>query len=473
MQAEAKQLRRVHLQAVALAERLPSVPTGEPDAQTSMQDGGSSDKCGGNSLPPVRDAATGDRGAGSGDDGDDDDDQFFDAAGGGAARRGGARRLGLRLLRLPEPMWEPRTQLREPLTSLCVREREALLAAVEDPKTRARMQCSEVISDMAAFKAANPGCTFEDFVRWFSPKDWVDKVGWESSTMADDTPSGRLSRRMSEPGNLWEELWEGPDTAAVPACEQLPLFDYAARAERLLSQLESTPPLQLVLELLVAQACAVTGHFGSCPWAHQHARLLQPPIVQLAGATEALAQLLQRLLAEGTPGGECQAARVGAEELACAASEVVARSSALEQLVGRASTLQAELSSSIEGSSSSASPAMGGRFTAQALRPLLDALLSHEPDGHKQKQGAEPVSSPTAARRRDDVPVERKSEREAVTVRTRWRLAWCTQCYHIFLRAMLCRGYLRAISSRRKWNTVTKRRLKMPPCRLPHHPCWT
>eukprot|EP01048_Picozoa_sp_COSAG05_P031192 COSAG05_NODE_11258_length_522_cov_1.224586_1_plen_107_part_10 len=25
---------------------------------------------------------------------------------------------------------------------------------------------------MAAFKAANPGCRFSDFVRWFSPNDW-------------------------------------------------------------------------------------------------------------------------------------------------------------------------------------------------------------------------------------------------------------------------------------------------------------
>jgi hypothetical protein len=26
---------------------------------------------------------------------------------------------------------------------------------------------------MEAFKAANPGCTLPDFVRWHSPRDWV------------------------------------------------------------------------------------------------------------------------------------------------------------------------------------------------------------------------------------------------------------------------------------------------------------
>ncbi len=28
-------------------------------------------------------------------------------------------------------------------------------------------------TDMQAFRAANPGCVFEDFIRWYSPNDWV------------------------------------------------------------------------------------------------------------------------------------------------------------------------------------------------------------------------------------------------------------------------------------------------------------
>jgi hypothetical protein len=27
---------------------------------------------------------------------------------------------------------------------------------------------------MSAFKAANPGCVLEDFVRWHSPRDWIE-----------------------------------------------------------------------------------------------------------------------------------------------------------------------------------------------------------------------------------------------------------------------------------------------------------
>jgi len=27
---------------------------------------------------------------------------------------------------------------------------------------------------MEAFKAANPGCVLGDFVRWYSPRDWIE-----------------------------------------------------------------------------------------------------------------------------------------------------------------------------------------------------------------------------------------------------------------------------------------------------------
>lgn len=51
---------------------------------------------------------------------------------------------------------------------------------------------------MQAFKAANPHAVLEDFVRWHSPKDWVEK----------SHGNGSLSARMSEPTNIWQELWK-------------------------------------------------------------------------------------------------------------------------------------------------------------------------------------------------------------------------------------------------------------------------
>lgn len=48
-------------------------------------------------------------------------------------------------------------------------------------------------------QAANPGCTIEDFVRWYSPRDWVDQD--DPLMPADEQGSegrvrGQLSQRM-------------------------------------------------------------------------------------------------------------------------------------------------------------------------------------------------------------------------------------------------------------------------------------
>ncbi|CAK9171890.1 unnamed protein product, partial [Ilex paraguariensis] len=49
--------------------------------------------------------------------------------------------------------------------------------------------CSQLLSDMQAFKAANPGCVLEDFVRWHSPPDWMEA---EASNEAKETIEGGI-----------------------------------------------------------------------------------------------------------------------------------------------------------------------------------------------------------------------------------------------------------------------------------------
>lgn len=69
------------------------------------------------------------------------------------------------------------------------------------------MQSLSLISDMEAFKAANPGCKLEDFVRydsckavsihdsffgrWHSPRDWI---------LNEETQQYTLSERMTHGG---------------------------------------------------------------------------------------------------------------------------------------------------------------------------------------------------------------------------------------------------------------------------------
>lgn len=39
---------------------------------------------------------------------------------------------------------------------------------------RIQMMSASLLSDMASFKAANIGGTMEDFIRWYSPRDWIE-----------------------------------------------------------------------------------------------------------------------------------------------------------------------------------------------------------------------------------------------------------------------------------------------------------
>lgn len=90
---------------------------------------------------------------------------------------------------------------------------------------RARMMSASLLSDMEAFKAANPGAELCDFVRWYSPRDWKPDDG------------GALGDRMLLPGNPWVEAWSV--ARPVPAARQRRLFDETREAEQVLHFLRS------------------------------------------------------------------------------------------------------------------------------------------------------------------------------------------------------------------------------------------
>merc|ERR1739838_648318 len=111
---------------------------------------------------------------------------------------------------------------------------------------RARMMSASLLSDMESFKAANPGATLEDFVRWYSPRDWIEDEDTEPGTPKGSlsshtgTPKGSLSSRMLLPGNMWQEVWSS--AIPVPAHRQKRLFDDTREAEQVLHWLGEMGP---------------------------------------------------------------------------------------------------------------------------------------------------------------------------------------------------------------------------------------
>ncbi|KAI9286311.1 Rab3 GTPase-activating protein catalytic subunit-domain-containing protein [Umbelopsis sp. AD052] len=132
-----------------------------------------------------------------------------------------------------EPLWIPETQDIGFMTEDMVKQQaevfESLGTSDDAAKIRAQLQSAHLLSDMQAFKAANPKAVFNDFVRWHSPKDWV--------TEGTDDGKPQLSARMAEAGNLWLELWQ--EAKPIPITKQKPLFNITMEGEKALHFLES------------------------------------------------------------------------------------------------------------------------------------------------------------------------------------------------------------------------------------------
>ncbi|GMH14423.1 hypothetical protein Nepgr_016264 [Nepenthes gracilis] len=157
----------------------------------------------------------------------------------------------LSMLETGEPIYAPVTQEGPLLTEDLIRENEEFVLRTGSVGAG----CSQLISDMQAFKAANPGCVLEDFVRWHSPPDWTE-IDFNNDTDAplyggdSGSSRGRLSSRMRKEGNLWRELWE--TAKPVPAVRQAPLFDEDLAVEGIMTVLEEISPSELFEQLFLS-----------------------------------------------------------------------------------------------------------------------------------------------------------------------------------------------------------------------------
>ncbi|XP_033842507.1 rab3 GTPase-activating protein catalytic subunit [Periophthalmus magnuspinnatus] len=162
----------------------------------------------------------------------------------------------MRLLHTHQPLYIPVTQEPSPLTEDMLEQQSEVLSklgtSAEGAHLRARMQSACLLSDMEAFKAANPGCVLEDFVRWYSPRDYISEEHPDEGEVR-----GGLSARMRIPGNMWLEAWDS--AKATPARRQRRLFDDTTEAEKVLHHLSLLKPSELVLQLLPSLILSALG----------------------------------------------------------------------------------------------------------------------------------------------------------------------------------------------------------------------
>ncbi|KAL0750677.1 hypothetical protein Bca101_032680 [Brassica carinata] len=179
-----------------------------------------------------------------------------------AFRRGSAGPVGtMMLLKSHQPLHAPFTQDPPLMTEDMHEERlQAVEAFGDSLNVPGQLEKDILLSDMSAFKAANPNAVFEDFIRWHSPGDWESSEPEAAEASAGSStegskdkwpPHGRLSKRMSDQGNLWRKSWN--DAPALQADDQKPLLDPNREGEKILHYLETVRPHQL-LEQMVCTA---------------------------------------------------------------------------------------------------------------------------------------------------------------------------------------------------------------------------
>ncbi|KAJ8964479.1 hypothetical protein NQ314_004766 [Rhamnusium bicolor] len=143
----------------------------------------------------------------------------------------------LKLLNSGDPLYIPVTQ--EPVLKTedqLEEDTDVLLklgSNAEASELRAKIMSASLLSDMESFKAANPGSIVEDFIRWYSPRDWIE----EDELDEWGQKKGHLSPRMLiEENNIWVQMWES--ARPVPASRQKRLFDDTREAEKILQFLD-------------------------------------------------------------------------------------------------------------------------------------------------------------------------------------------------------------------------------------------
>ena len=188
---------------------------------------------------------------------------------------------GRSLVASGDQMYSPYLQRPEPLTDDIILERRVMLSEeyfatemennVTVPVQKRleiayRLQKPRLLSDMNAFKAANPGAIFQDFVSWYgNPGNPLED--YSGGTVADaslfsahnglatgESVAIKLDRAteaihiLNETRNFWSSTWD--EATAVPAADQQPLFDVFSTVEMSLDYLENMHPAILMNQVV-------------------------------------------------------------------------------------------------------------------------------------------------------------------------------------------------------------------------------
>ncbi|KAK5646611.1 hypothetical protein RI129_005075 [Pyrocoelia pectoralis] len=198
----------------------------------------------------------------------------------------------LKLIKLGDPLYIPITQEPVPKTEDQLQEDTDILLQLgsdaQGSELRAKMMSASLLSDMESFKAANPGSILDDFIRWYSPRDFIE----EDTLDQWGQKKGHLSARMLIADNPWVQMWES--AKPVPANRQKRLFDDTREAEKVLHFLDSRT-LSQVVEMLFP----ILSHAAICRL-YDECEQVTPALPSAHKSLQQAIRLVQKISRDGT-----------------------------------------------------------------------------------------------------------------------------------------------------------------------------
>jgi Rab3 GTPase-activating protein catalytic subunit len=222
-----------------------------------------------------------------------------------------------------------------------------------------RLQKPKLLSDMSAFKAANPKCTIDDFTRWYgnpgSPLDDYNDgiIGEEFSVQSayQESAAHKLDkaseamRVLVSTRDFWGKTWE--EAKPIPAAEQPPLFDYSTTVEMVLDYLEQLHPANLMNQVMAVNLSSAYFTLASSAKGTMKIGIVQLSMKRLRQKIEKALNLLSRdatgglsqLADNGSSAASTTSSLFASVEAICACEDACNALSVTETMVARATSL--------------------------------------------------------------------------------------------------------------------------------------
>ena len=222
---------------------------------------------------------------------------------------------GVSLVASGDQLYAPYLQRPPPVTDDVILERRAMLSGqrgrsllkIQDRLEIAhRLQKPKLLSDMRAFKAANPGSVFQDFINWYgnpvNPLGDYDKEASSDTLQSSDVTklstvakldnASEAIQILTATRDFFSNTWD--EATPCAAIDQEPLFDAFSAVEMVLNSFETMHPASLVNQIMAVNLSTAYFTLVTAAGDTLHIGMVATTLKELRERTDLALRLLAR-----------------------------------------------------------------------------------------------------------------------------------------------------------------------------------